>query len=366
MVNLMIYSLVVILAVNIASFNNYIMRFKSSNDLKKNDNTPIINIFLITIILSLYTAYLDTSGYLSADPARYAWSFLYRYPAYYESLTIMLNSDTEIGFLLLNMLVGMFTSDPYWLFFIIAFITTFINLYTGYKFSKRYTLIVFLYLISLYYFNTVYTLRQTLAISFGNLALLSYLKDLKVRYFLFTAVAFSFHTTSFILVPLYFILKMIKSTKAYVNIGIISILILFLFGPIFNTLLPQIPFVGEQLTNSYDEFSLGGGTIAIILKGLPFYFLTILAIMKRDKLTKIMNKADLYITCSVFYSISWLFSYNMYWLFRMSWYFILPSLALVPFLFSTIKSPKERILYYLVFFFLLIAITYRQIFITLR
>jgi transmembrane protein EpsG len=365
MINLMFYSLVVILAVSIAAFNNYFKRVKSSSDLAINNKTPILNIFLITIILSLYTAYLDTTGYLP-DPIRYAWSFLYRYPAYYESLETLLKSDTEIGFLLLNMLMGKITNNPYWLFFTIAFITTFINLYTAYKISKRYTLIVFLYLVSLYYFNTIYTLRQTLAISFGNLALLSYLKDLKVKYFLFSIIAFAFHTTSFILIPLYFIFKMIKSTKAYVYIGIISILILIFFGSIFNTLLPGIPYIGEQLTDSYGDFSIGGGTSTIILKGLPFYLLTIFAILRRNKLKKIMDKADFYITCSVFYSLCWLFSYNMYWLFRMCWYFILPSLALVPFLFSTIKNPKERIIYYLVFFFLLIAITYRQIFITLQ
>lgn len=327
--------------------------------------TPYLNLFIITVILSSYSAYLAMSGKLT-DTTRYAWSFLYRYPAYYDSIDTLLNSKTEIGYLLINMFISTFTNDPFWLFLFVAFITTFINLYSAFKISKSYALMIFLYLISMYFFQSTYLLRQTLAVSFINLALIAYLKGARTKYILFSIVALTFHVTAIIMFPLYFIFNKIKSRKMYFYIILISFTVFILFGHIFNTLLPKIPYLDQFMDIDNLELSTGGGTFTSIFKGLPFYFITILALIKRGSIIRKNDKADFYLTCSIFYSISWLLSYNMYWFFRMGWYFFLPTLALVPIVFGTIKNTKERLLYYLILVFALIIITYRQIFITIN
>jgi transmembrane protein EpsG len=372
MIHLIQYSLIVMIVINIAFLSHYFSRRLKILDKPLLNQTvlfgnksPVFNILFITIILSVYSAYLATSGDLT-DPIRYAWSFLYRYPAYYGSLETIISSKTEVGFLLLNMAIDYLTDDPYWLFLSIALIITFINLYTATKISNRYGLIIFLYLISIYFFQSTYLLRQALAVSFANLALLAYLKDLKIRYFLLSIVASTFHATAIILFPIFFIFKKTKNAKSYLNIIVVTVVVFFLFGSVFNTILSTTPYIGQYINSENFNLSQGGGTLTVIFKGLPFYFLTIIALVKRKSLKQIMFKADFYIICSVFYSISWLLSYNMYWFFRMGWYFLLPTLALVPIVFSTIKNPKERFLYYIIFIFSLMLLTYRQIFITLN
>ncbi|MFJ7186833.1 EpsG family protein [Lysinibacillus xylanilyticus] len=373
MFNLLIYSVVIIIVVNIALFRKYLFQKNRYNQksfindevfTNQMNKAPIFNIFLIAIILSLYSAYLATSGYLT-DTERYAWSFLYRYPAYNNSLMVLFDSGTEIGFLLINILIAGFTDNPYWLFLIVGFITTFINLYSAAKISKSYTLLVFLYLVSLYFFYSTFLLRQILAVSFVNLAFISYLREQKYKYFFYCIVALSFHATSLILFPIFFIFKKVKTSKDYFYLIIISIIVFISFGSIFNVLLPKLPYINQFLNVEEMNLSTGGGSFTSIFKGIPYYLLTILAIVRRNKLKQMMYKADFYILCSVFYSISWLLTYNMYWFFRMGMYFLLPTLVLVPNLFSTIRNPKRRILYYFIFIFTLIIITYRQIFITL-
>ncbi len=374
MFNLMIYTAVTMLVVNLALFRQYFfqkLKYKHNSFIKSEvltkqmNRAPILNIFLIAITLSLYSAYLATSGYLM-DTNRYAWSFLYRYPAYYESLGALYNSGTEIGFLLINMLIDSFTDNPYWLFLFVAFITTFINLYTASKISKSYALLVFLYLASLYFFYSTFLLRQTLSVSFVNLAFIAYLREQKFKYFFYCIVALSFHATSIILFPVFFIFKRVKTSKEYFYLIIISIVVLVSFGFTINMILPKIPYIDQFIDVEDMNLSTGGGSLTSILKGLPFYFLTIVAIARRNKLKQILYKADFYIVCSVFYSVCWLLTYNMYWFFRMGMYFLLPTLVLVPYLFNTINNQKKKILYYLIFIFILIIITYRQIFITLQ
>jgi|GEM_PF-4925205 len=370
MINLIIYSAVTILVVILAITRQYFIlnpRKNQNEEVPSNhmNKIPTLTLVIISFILSLYSAYLATSGYLT-DTDRYAWSFLYRYPVYYESLETMFNSGTEIGFLLLSMLVNSFTNDPYWLFFVIAFITTFLNLFTAAKISKSFVLFIFLYLVSLYFFYSTFLLRQVLSVSFANLAFLAYLKGRNLNYFSYCIVALTFHATSIILFCMYFIFNKVKTLRQYLFLVIISLIVFFSFGSIFNTILPSIPYIDQFINIEDMELSTGGGSVTSILKGIPFYFISIVAIVRRHKIKHILDKADFYIVCSVLYSVSWLLTYNMYWFFRMGLYFLLPTLILVPSLFSTIKNSKERILYYIIFIFTLIVITFRQIFITLQ
>lgn len=324
---------------------------------------PLILILLISIILSLYSAYLATTGKL-VDTVRYAWSFLYRYPSFYSSFESLLESQTEIGFLLINKLILEYTTNPYWLFLFIALFTTTINLYVSSRWSKNFLTIVLLYLVSLYFFQTTYLLRQALAVSFANLAIFALIRESKMKFWIYSVVAVLFHITALILIPIYFILTFFKRRNSYMIGTIAIILFLFLIEVLSNRV--GLKLIDQYL--AYDEISLalGGGSISSVLKGLPFYFITVLALIKRKELQKVLYKSDFYIISSVIYSCSWLMTYNMYWSFRMGWYFMLPVLVMVPSLMSLVSNRREKTLYNFIFVGLLILITFRQILITLQ
>lgn len=326
----------------------------------------LANLFIVTIILSWYSAQLATSGKL-VDTVRYAWNFLYRYPTYYHnSLKSLFDARTEPGFLVLNRLIKGFTSDPFWLFFIIACTTTSINLYVLTRLGEKRPLLVAFYLISPYFFHTTYLLRQTLAVSIGNLAFLSYQQGKRHQYFFFSVIALMFHSTAIILLPLYFILKRANWRTIYFYIPLIGLLTFLFFGPVLNFILPKVPYIGQYINIYETGLFRGGGSASSVLKGIPFYFVSSLALARRRQLSKAIFNADSYIVSCLFYSVSWLFTYNMYWFFRLGWYLLIPTLVIIPELMDTIRNPKQRLLYYGTLIFMMLSVTIRQIHITLN
>lgn len=331
--------------------------------IKKNNNinkVPWINIIITSLLLSFYSALLGVDGGL-VDRSRYVYAFLVRYKIYYTSLEAFINAKTEPGYLLLNFIIGLFTNNYFWLFFIITLIFSIINLYVLSRFSKKYTVCIFLFLSSLCFFQSLYLLRQSLAVAFGNLALLAYLKDQKIKFFIYSIIACTFHITAIILIIIIFVFKRKKSLKNYILITINFVIFFVVLGPLILTILSKIAYV-NQFLNLENSLSTGfSGTITSVFKGIPFYYLTILAILKQKQLIRLNNKADFFITSSLLYSFSWLSTYSMYWFFRVGWFFLVPTLALVPMLFNTIKDNTEKIILFFIFVGLLLIITIRQI-----
>jgi hypothetical protein len=142
----------------------------------------------------------------------------------------------------------------------------------------------------------------------------------------------------------------------------ISFIVLFIAsGPLFGTVIPNLPYVGQYIVLENFEYALGDGSPAAVMKGFPFYLITLLAFLYRDALRAKMKQADMFILSSLLYSMSWLLTYNMYWLFRIGWFFMLPTLILVPELFGVMRNTKERLFYGSVFILSLMLITFRQI-----
>lgn len=370
MANLLIYVFILMLVLCVSFMNTVNLgntqKKKSLLVIKEDVNqytikAPIWNLLLITLILSLYSAALATSGNLS-DTVRYAWSFTYRYPYYYDSFEGLMNSNTEIGFLLLLKIINYFSNENFLIFLIIAIITTFINLYVASKISRHYTTVIFLYMVSMYFFQSTYLLRQAIAVSFANLAILSYLRNKSVFYVLYTLIAITFHTTAVVLLPALYLFKKAKDGISFFWLFLIMTLTVFFYDFIVINIFSSIYFI-EPYLNFDDQLT---GTVSSLFKGIPFYFLTLVAIMKRKDIKKMVPHADFYIVCSVIYSLSILMSLNMYWLFRLGWYFLLPTLSLLPLILKTHQNKNERILFLLAFVFPLILITARQIYITLN
>lgn len=361
------YLLVTVIVCSIAYFNNSSTfkqdRLISNEDTPQvlilNTKVPRVNILVISLILSFYSYKLGIPQGMP-DRANYAFSFLHRYPYYYGSLESLLNARTEPGFLLFNMLIGKITNEAKWIFCMATFITSIINLYVISKISNKYLSVITLTMISLYFFQGTYLIRQGMAVSFANLALIAYLEGKPKKYMLFSIVACTFHSTAVIMIPLYYIFKNFKSKRNYITIFLYFIMTLIFLNPILRIVLPRIPYIGQYIMIDNLGFANRAKSITSVLKGFPYYYITILALIKRRALKKKIDKADVYILSSILYSICWVLSYNMYWIFRLGWYFMLPTLVLVPVLFSIIRDKSERLIMGSIFILLTIVISYRQ------
>ena len=175
-----------------------------------------------------------------------------------------------------------------------------------------------------------------------------------------------FHSTAIILLPLYFILKRANWRTIYFYIPLIGLLTFLFFGPVLNFILPKVPYIGQYINIYETGLFRGGGSASSVLKGIPFYFVSSLALARRRQLSKAIFNADSYIVSCLFYSVSWLFTYNMYWFFRLGWYLLIPTLVIIPELMDTIRNPKQRLLYYGTLIFMMLSVTIRQIHITLN
>lgn len=369
---ILIYSLLVLIVCSISYFRIVPSRTHSpaGQNIMESESTSSFSphtqwgkILLLTIILGIYSASLGTLPGL-VDRGRYVFSFSIRYHAYYHSLEAFLSSRTEPGYLLLNFLVWKLTQDSFWLFFLVTAIYMLLSLYVMEQITTRNTLVIFLMLVSLFYFQSTYLLRQALAVGITGLALLANLKRNYWGYFLLTALACLFHITAIVMIPLFFVIRYSRYRSVYIFFAIAFLVSFWYFGPAYESFVSSLPYF-EQYFSTDALFERGSGSLAGVIKGTPYYLLSVMALLNRQRLRRSVSNADFLIISSIVCSMSWLSTYNMYWFFRMGWYTLLPTLVLVAHLMDVFK-PAERVLLYMIFIIPVSVISFRYMYLVLR
>lgn len=331
---------------------------------KKSYNMPIINMFFISIIVALYSANLGVN-YGLPDRINYVLDFVTRIPTYSSSIQSFTNSPIEWGYMILNLIIKIFTDNVYWLFFFVTLIYAFFNLYILNYMSKTYNLSVFLFFISLCFFYSLYLMKQSMAVTVGGIALLEYLKGNKNKYFILSIIACTFHATAIILIPTYFIYRYLEKKESYISFTIFLIIVFMTFKYIIY-ILSDIPLLNQFL--ELDQITFIGKDINIIsiFKGVPFITITFFGLIYKENLKKFLKNYNFYIICSILCSISWFFTYHMYWLYRLGWYFTLPTLAFGIKICLSIKDKNARVLHFFILYMPLLIITLREVYITLK
>ncbi|MCK0205075.1 EpsG family protein [Ornithobacterium rhinotracheale] len=195
------------------------------------------------IVLSFFMGVRDMIG--SRD--------VYNYAYHYEALNISeyVRIDTSlIGFKAYNIFLKLISSDRYFFFFITSFTLIFLQSFAVKEMNLRKIghWILFMVLCKFYLFDFVY-LRQMMAMGIAWIAFSYYFhKQDKWLSFIIFLIAATFHRSAFILIPLFFVLK-IKINLKFV-IGCYLSLIILLFSNI-------IPHVAKYFMNIIsDNFSI--------------------------------------------------------------------------------------------------------------
>lgn len=371
MIQLILYLVIIFFLLVILVFERQlkIIAIDSNSYIKHNLNnkfrrkTSLFIILLLTLILSIYSTYLASTGIL-VDTIRYSWSFNYRYPTYSNSLEDMLNAKTEVGFLYLNKVIYIFTDNSIWLFFCCAFISTSLTFYVASKINGYLINFVMLYMMSQYYLFTTYTLKQALAVSFANLAIYQLFKNRNLLFIIYTAIAISFHTSSLVLFIYYILTKIIKTRRSYIYILIGTPLLALSMGLLMNFVLPNIPFFSSYIF-SEDQLNQQIEGYGVIFRGLPFYILSVYLLIYRNRLATKFKHIDKYIIACLLFSMSWILAVQYYWILRFCWYFALLTLSSVPLLLKEISNKNGKIVFIFLFFTPLIVLTIRQVYLIL-
>lgn len=296
----------------------------------KKDETKkfgIVALVIFAVLFGIYGIICGPPGESIGDRANY----LYRFEdPFFES---RVKADS-FGLYVIEMFLHLFTTNGSVLFFTISVLFFCINIYCYKKLKSAtpmYLLLFFLCTLGLYGF---YALKQAMSLAFMNLALTKYFQDKKIFAIGFLVVAILFHEAAWIVVPCFALAKFCdghKSRQTFILVCMIALAVLFpLISNVFVSIFGHIPGMEKQLSQYVDE----SGSILIdinmltVVKSLPYYIITIVAILYREKFKDKIENYDFLLMLSVFCSAFSILSMYMYWMFRFALYFYVPCFIL--------------------------------------
>jgi transmembrane protein EpsG len=142
----------------------------------------------------------------------------------------------EGAFWAVSSIVSKFTSNVNWVFLVHAAIIILLIVGTLYKYSVHFAFTVFLYVASMDYFSSFNGMRQwtAAAVIFCGIR---FLYERKWYYYvLLVLVAYKFHNTALLMIPLYFFLTRRAGSKTIKIISVAMFVVIFAFPSVANRL----------------------------------------------------------------------------------------------------------------------------------
>lgn len=192
---------------------------------------------------------------IGSDYSQYAVGF---FNMSVDGFSNMQYKDWEIGYILLNKIIGIWTAKPATFIMISSLFPLIGPAYLIGKYSVNPFMSVFLYVnLYLFYLDMNY-IRQAIAMSILCFAF-GFLRDKKFwRFLLIVAIAACFHLTALYMIPVYFVCMLRVNSRS---------LLLYLFGLLFYYILSD-GLLNIILANFHTEYS---GSI-FIERGVYFYY----------------------------------------------------------------------------------------------
>lgn len=316
---------------------------------------------LIIIILAYYSMALGIPEGLP-DRANYEYSYYYRYPLFFDSISEARNSGIELGFLFINLFLHRLGLNVSYLFFVVMLISVYINLKAIRLLNTKFSLIVFFMLISSFFFQSTYLLKQSISVAFFNLAFAHMIRNNKKKTILYGAISILFHVSSIFAVIILLFSKFIKSKKSLSIFIVLMLGAIILMTPILKLMYSLVPGLKNYL-GVLEDYSFGSKLI--LLKGSPYFIISTVGMLYYHRIVKTSDKNKYYVFSSVIISGIYIISMNTYWAFRVGWFFILPTLVLIEKTINIINLKEAKLLYLISLINIFIILTTRQLYLLL-
>lgn len=271
------------------------------------------------------------------DYLNYTYTFILvnKLPNLSAIINLSKDSGLEIAFLLLNKLIGLFTSNIQWIFLTTSFITLFVIFKTIYKHSSLVWLSVYLFSVS-GYLASFNILRQYIAISIIFYSY-KYIKDNSLLKFItLVVIASLFHNSALLFLPLYFILKINLNIKKISFFTFSGIFITLFFNQIIS--LVQTFLYGEYTATS---FGMTAGNINNVIIALIYFCL---ALFFKKPLLERSNANRILINWSFVNFILSLMSMKIWLITRLMDYSSIYLILLVPEIIVSVRDKTSRTL----------------------
>lgn len=196
-------------------------------DSKGGKNRDIILAFAC-FVLTLLAGFRSVEW---ADTGVYAFSFLFHTPSIFDySISDIPYGYGEKGFYFLQVVVKTFT-DNYVIFFLVVSALTFICLYKDFKLYSIFPLVgLCVYIARFLYGRNFMQIRAGLSYAILLLSIKYILEKDWKRYFLIVFIAWLFHRSAIIAIPLYFICNWVNVKKGHVVVALALSFLIGIFG----------------------------------------------------------------------------------------------------------------------------------------
>lgn len=269
---------------------------------------------------------------------------------HYVDSIVFLQYPKEIGYVFANILISEFSSNRY-IFILCLTVLIYILFFVSFKrHVSNYPLGMILFMGLLFFFTFTY-LRQIIAVSIGSLAI-KYVIDRKLwKFLLCVLVAFSFHNSAIVLLPLYFI----PIRKYNISTILLILFVCLVFGAtgFSNTLFGAFGDMTDTEGRTAGYENEIGFRIAYILEAV---FFLLFLLRGHSRIPNDRQQLVLYNMAIIFCAILLFFvkSENGG---RISWYYIIGLIASLCYLLdSSINSKSDKLLIVLVSSFLYLRI----------
>lgn len=172
----------------------------------------------------------------------------------------------EKGYLCFTHIVSLISQTDLFFTFVMALSMSVLPMASIKRFSKPVWLGVFLFFALGIYTDSFNILRQTIAMYICWLSIPFIVKRSFAKFLLITLLAFSFHKTALVFIPVYFLFN-IKFTGKFYTVAFIAVGILYLL------LLPLMSTLTVLLSlNDYTEADVSGGYMFLLFMAFCFIF----------------------------------------------------------------------------------------------
>lgn len=258
--------------------------------------------------------------------------YFYTYvPIFNQAVTGNLdNVWGEIGYIYLNKIVAMFTSDYAGIFLVTSILFIYFVFDSIYKESDNWSFSAMLLVLMGYYFCFMNGIRQMLAVSM-LLFSIRFIRDRKlIKFMLLIAIASLFHTSALLFIPVYFIYNIKIGSKTMLS----SIAIFYIFSNFVSKFV--LNFVGVTKYSWYLDSIYKAERTGIIMILVNLCILLFALLFNKDK------KNELYIKIQWLAVVSMSFIGKIPVAHRLVWVFGLPGIILIPNVIESRTSKKEK------------------------
>ncbi len=165
-------------------------------------------------------------------------------------------------------------------------------------------------------------------------------------------LAITFHHTGYFLIPIYIALRLKKDKKTTLASFVLLALMIAFFEPFLMRVASILsPYASTLSAKIYQYFGdsasddLQTEGVLTFVKGFPFYVITIVGWIKRDKLVKSVENYDNFLFISGILSFTYMATLYNAWIYRLSYFFYLPEGIFYAVLMRNIENHRNKVLF---------------------